>query len=86
MCVCMCVCVCVCVCVWCIIDFPIYFQFYRKLNTVVRIALVEIETWTTTNQISVTTDARATLNLWKVYYQANINTKPSRPDAGLLFV
>jgi hypothetical protein len=61
-------------------------SFYQTLNTVVRVALVEIETWTATNQIPITADSSATLTQWKAYYQRNIKTKDANPDAGILFV
>ena len=60
-------------------------QFYSRITSFkVRMALIEVIAYTTSNPITVTQDSSATLTLWKTHFRDNIHQNVPA-DAGLLF-
>ena len=60
-------------------------QFYSTITSFkVRMALIEVKTYTSSNPITVTRDSRVTLSLWTAHFRANIHESVPA-DAALLF-
>ena len=64
---------------------PLLPQFYNRLTAFkVRMALIEVKAYTSSNPISVTGDPSATLTSWKTHFRNNIH-QVVPADAALLF-
>ena len=60
-------------------------QFYSTITSFkVRMALIEVKAYTSSDPIPVTRDSSATLTLWKAHFRANIH-EAVPADAALLF-
>ena len=60
-------------------------QFYSTITSFkVRMALIEVKAYTSSNPITITRDPSATLTLWKAHFAANIHESVPA-DAALLF-
>lgn len=61
-------------------------QFYNTFTAYkVRMALIEVKAYTTSDPITITTDSSSTLTLWKEHFRNNIR-QDVPADAALLFV
>ena len=61
-------------------------QFYNTFTAFkVRMALIEVQAYTTSDPITITSDSSATLSLWKEHFRNNIH-QGIPADAALMFV